>query len=270
MLEKFSPLGDEYLGKIMEIYEEIKKKAGIERIGAENIEEFRKTLREISLAEITREHGIKDKRQTTYLKNLLFDFFLNPIQKQRKVLYFFYKYSRPPTSIKAIHKMLGFGNPYSCQRFVSTRILQDMGLIEVQETKFPKFRISKVNRELFKKYWPNIDDWVPKEEKKISRDKVKKGQHLERLFLILADKIREKGFTPAIRDEIKKINRGDFKERGWDIKARVLTKLKRKVLTMETQKFLKNLEITEQKLSLFIYKFLFPDKIKIYDLKKRF
>ena len=232
MLEKFSPLGDEYLGKIMEIYEEIKKKAGIERIRAENIEEFRKTLKEISLAEITREHGIKDKRQTTYLKNLLFDFFLNPIQKQRKVLYFLYRYSRPPTSIKAIHKMLGFGNPYSCQRFVSTRILQDMGLIEVQETKFPKFRISKVNRELFKKYWPNIERWELKEKKAIPEKRAKKGQQMEKFFLILFEKIKEKGFTPEIYDEIRRINRGDFKERGWDIKNRVLTKIKRRTLKM--------------------------------------
>jgi len=228
--------------RIIETYQEIKEKAGIERPGPENFERFKKTLSDFFYKEIVGKKGTKNERQLLYQKNLLLDFFFSPTPKQKKILFFLYKYSQPPTSIRSIHRMLGFGNPYSCQRFVSTRILQDMRLIEVQEKKFPKFRVTKINRELFRKYWPDIEEWKPKETKKNSRERTKKGQHLQRLFLILVDKIKEKGFTPAIYEEIKRINRGDFKERGWDIKARVLTKTKRKILRMPNRKLINEIE----------------------------
>ncbi len=243
------------------MYEEIKKKAGIGKVGPENIERFKEKLREIGLSTIAQK--AKNEHQFFYLKTILFDFFLRPNLSQKKVLSSL-KEIKPPTSIRRIHLAVGLGNLYSYQKVVSTRILKEMGLIEVKEL---RFKIVKINRELFKKYWPDIDDWkLVSNEVSRNKTRAKKGEQMEKFFLILAEKVKEKGFGPEIAKVIKEINRTDFKERGWDIKRRSLHNLQQRILKMPIQKFRSLLEkVTAEKSAFYFFEILL--KLR-YDFEK--
>lgn len=126
-----------------------------------------------------------------------------------------------------------------------------MGLIELKRSVRNGTSIKKINHKLFKKYWPEIEGW-----NEIQKE-TKKGQQMERLFLILAERIKEKGFGSEVIEKVKEIRRADFKERNWEIKPRSLKNLKERVCKMPMEKFIEHLKVAERKLSFLFTKSYF-------------
>jgi DNA-binding MarR family transcriptional regulator len=164
------------------------------------------------------------------LKYFLFDFFLQTRPEQRAVLYYLYN-TKSPTSLTAICRKLKLSH----YGFIRLRILEDMGLIERKKNTRKGISIAKVFPERFKKYWPEIERWEVKKESK-------RGFQTKRFFLILAEEIKNQGFTPKIVEIIKNINQNDFKEKGWEINRATLGDLKRKVQKTPIKKFFDYLE----------------------------
>jgi hypothetical protein len=220
----------------------LKRKSGIE---PKDIEKFREFLRKISLKDIVKEYGLKE-RELHQVKLLIFDFFLNPKPKQKAVLFALSK-SKPPTSLKGIYRALGLGNVY-CPYLISLKILEDLGLIKAK-TIFKgnqRFTIAEINSQKFKEYWPEIESWQKieiKKEKVVKRAKM--GEQMKRAFQIIYEEMGGK-FSPEIIKIVKGLSRGDFHQRGWEITPRSLGRLKNRILKMPIKKFIKNLEEAER------------------------
>jgi hypothetical protein len=182
-----------------------------------------------------------NRRSLAQLDLLLVRFFKDPSQKQKAVLYQLFR-SKAPTSLKAIHRELGFGNPYSYQRFLSAKILEDMGLIRLRIVYrgYHRFSIIAISHQKFKDYWPDIEEWrliKVKKEKKI-RKRANAGEQMKRALEIIKDEIKGKSKS-GITEIIKGLTRGDFHERGWEITARSLGNLKKRLLKMLLKNSLK-------------------------------
>lgn len=240
--------------KIWKIYEEIKEKAGVEKVDPENIQKIREVLSFPSLEEIAKKQGVEDRRSLKQLDLLLFRFLKDPTPKQKAILYYLFKKSNLPTSLTAVHKKLGFGTAYSCDRFLSAKILEDMGLIRLRVI-FKgnhKFSINDINRQRFKEFWPEIEEWgALKGNKKENFKKTKKGEQMGRAFAIFNERLKGRKFPlevlEIIREElIDELSRGDYHERGWEIFPRVFCKLKKRLLKMPINKFISRLEGAEE------------------------
>lgn len=239
--------------RIWNIYQDIKKKTGIEKVTPENISKIREILSTFSPSETAEKYGVKNPRSQKYLDLILFRFLKNPTLRQKAVLYYLFKESNIPTSLNAVYRKLGFGTPYSCQPFLSAKILEDMGLIRLKIVYrgYHRYSIIAVYRQRFKEYWPDIEDWdsikIDKKERPIKK-RIKKGEQIRRAFLIINDELRESGgkFNPEVVETIRGLNRGDFRERGWEISPRYLTKLKKRLLRMPIASFISHLKQAEE------------------------
>lgn len=240
--------------KIWEIYEEIKEKAGVEKVNPENIQKIREVLSLSSLEEIAKKHGIINPRSLGQLDLLLLHFLKDPTPKQKAVLYYLFKKSNLPTSLSAIHRKLGFGSPYSCQRFISLKILEEMGLIrsKVVFRGNHKFSIIAIECQRFKEYWPDIENWsllkIEQKERSV-KERNKKGEQTRRAFRIISEELKGRGgkLSPEVVKIIKGLNRGDFHERGWEIRPRSLGNLKKRLLKMPIVKFIFYLKEAENR-----------------------
>jgi hypothetical protein len=244
--------------KIVKIYEEIKKKAGVEKVNPENIEKIREIFPSISPKEIAKKYGMTNRRSLAQLDLLLVRFFKDPSQKQKAVLFALSR-SKPPTSLRKIYRELGLGNVYSCPYFISLKILEDLGLIKTK-TIFrgnQRLTITDINSQKFKEYWPEIESWQKieiKKEKIVKR--VKMGEQMKRAFQIIYEEMGGK-FSPEIVKIVKGLSRGDFHQRGWEITPRSLGRLKNRILKMPIKKFIKNLEEAQEAF------FIFENFVKI-------
>jgi hypothetical protein len=230
------------------IYQDLKRKSGID---PKEIEKFREFLQSISLKEIAKDYGLKE-RELYQVKLLIFDFFLNPKPKQKAVLFALSK-SKPPTSLRRIYRELGFGNIYSCPYLISLKILEDLDLIKAKTIfkRNQRLTITHINSQKFKEYWPEIESWQKieiKKEKIVKRAKM--GEQMKRAFQIIYEEMGGK-FSPEIIKIVKGLNRGDFHQRGWEITPRSLGRLKNRILKMPIKKFIKNLEEAERSAFLF-------------------
>jgi hypothetical protein len=226
----------------------LKRKSGIE---PKDIEKFREFLRKISLKDIVKEYGLKE-RELYQVKLLIFDFFLNPKPKQKAVLFALSK-SKPPTSLRKIYRGLGLGNVYSCPYLISLKILEDLGLVKVKTILKGNQRstITAIYSEKFKEYWPGIENWGNVEIKKVKKiHRAKMGEQLKRAFQIINEEMKGK-FSPEIIKIVKGMTRGDFHQRGWEITPRSLGRLKNRILKMPIKKFIKKLEEAEKSAFLF-------------------
>lgn len=246
--------------KIWKIYQKIKEKAGIKEVNPENVSKIKELLCSISLNEMAKNHGMNRPR---YLKELIYYPLINPTEKQKMILYYLFKKSRPPTSLRAIQKKLNLCSPYSCPAFFSLKILEDMGLVKTKKIwkRGQRYSIIGINRELFKSYWPDVESWgsIKQEKEKITRKRANKPRiQMERAFQIISEELKEKReiFTPEVielvRKIIKNLNRGDFRERGWQITARSLSNLRRRLLKMPESKLISYLKSEAKKIGLFL------------------
>jgi len=239
--------GKNLLGKKMEIwkiYKWIKEKAGIEKVDPQNIQKIREVLSKFSLDKIAKIFNIKKLRSLEYIDLFLFRLLTDPTPRQKMVLYFLFKRT-PPTSLSSICKELGFGTLYSSQMIVSLKILEDMGLVRTKTTfkNNRRFSIVEIYYSRFKDYWPDIEEWksIKVKKEKMIRKRANKGEQMKRAFLIISQEMKGK-LSPEIIKIVKGLTRGDFHQRGWEIDARSLSKLKKRLLKMQVEKFIKKLE----------------------------
>jgi DNA-binding MarR family transcriptional regulator len=234
--------------EIWEIYQWIKKKAGIEKVDPQNIQKIREVLSNITLDEIAKVFEIKRPRVLEYINFFLIRFLTDPMPRQKLVLYTLSK-RNPPTSLSSISRELGFGTLYSSQALVPLKILEDMGLVRSKTIlrNNRRFSIIEICHQKFKEYWPDIEEWksIKTKKEKMIKGRASKGEQMKRAFSIIAKETKG-DFGPKVVKTIKSLTRGDFHERGWEIDARSLGKLKKRLLKMPLEKFVKKLKEAQE------------------------
>jgi len=202
-------------------YEFLCERCSIKEISPETIEEVRKYLKNVSpseIAEITK----LNRHFIAYHRALL----LSPTIKQQVVLYKLFELGKKKRIVfkREIFNDYGFS-------------LKFLELMKPSPVKKIKNGLLKINSDLLKEYWPEIEYFRQSEyfyfprkgKKRKMRKRAPYGKRIQQALQLLGKSSLKELDKKDIR-KIKNFSRADFLSKGWDIPHPSLNRLRKRLI----------------------------------------
>ena len=202
-------------------YEFLCECCSLKEISPENIEEVKKYLENVTPSEIAEKIKV-NKKFIAYPRALL----ISPTIKQQVVLYKLFELGKKKRIVfkREIFNDYGFS-------------LKFLELMKPPPIKKIKNGLLKINSDLLKEYWPEIEYFRQSEyfyfprkgKKRKMRKRVPRGKRIQQALQLLGKSSLEELDKDDIR-KIKNLSRGDFLSKGWDIPLPYLTQLRKRLI----------------------------------------
>lgn len=226
---------DKNTEKAFGLYSRLKQEAGISgKVTPQNISKIRNFVSQVYF------QNSRVEKTKKYMVNIVtidsvFNLLIEPSPCQKKFLFALFKSdvkAKKPLTTTSIEKKVGIGIGSACP---SSNILENMILIEKNGRK-----IVKINQNVFKNYWPEIENWKEIKSKKTNKGKetpnVVYKKRINQGKKIIKDELKIMGILlreadkTTIQKIIKNIRRSDFTKNEWKISSNSVPSFRKRLL----------------------------------------